>query len=380
MKPWLKWSLGGVVLALLVAGALRTFSARQTRQAALDAQQDAQKTQVSLGLLPADLVHVKTLELPRNIVLSGTLKAVNTALVKARVAGELQGLSVREGDVVKAGQVLGRIDPTESEVRLRQARQQAQAAKAQVDIAQRSYDNSRALVAQGFISSTALETSQANLAAAQASYAAAQSGADLAAKSLDDSVLRAPIAGQISQRLAQAGERLAVDTRVVEIVDISHLELESALNPTDALQVKVGQVAQLHIEGMKQIVTAKVARINPSANLGSRAILVYLSVESETGLRQGLFMEGNLTTGGLRTLAVPLSAVRTDKPLPYVQIINQNQVQHQNVELGPRGEVDNQMLVAVTGVPDGAVLVSGTVGGLRAGTQVRIGAAASGTP
>ena len=380
MKPWLKWSLGGVVLALLVAGALRTFSARQTRQAALDAQQDAQKTQVSLGLLPADLVHVKTLELPRNIVLSGTLKAVNTALVKARVAGELQGLSVREGDVVKAGQVLGRIDPTESEVRLRQARQQAQAAKAQVDIAQRSYDNSRALVAQGFISSTALETSQANLAAAQASYAAAQSGADLAAKSLDDSVLRAPIAGQISQRLAQAGERLAVDTRVVEIVDISHLELESALNPADALQVKVGQVAQLHIEGMKQIVTAKVARINPSANLGSRAILVYLSVESETGLRQGLFMEGNLTTGGLRTLAVPLSAVRTDKPLPYVQIINQNQVQHQNVELGPRGEVDNQMLVAVTGVPDGAVLVSGTVGGLRAGTQVRIGAAASGTP
>jgi RND family efflux transporter MFP subunit len=380
MKPWLKWTLGGVVLALLVAGALRTFSARQTRQAALDAQQDAQKTQVSLGLLPADLVRVKTLELPRNIDLSGTLKAVNTAMVKARVAGELQGLSVREGDVVKAGQVLGRIDPTESEARLRQARQQAHAAKAQVDIAQRSYDNSRALVTQGFISSTALETSQANLAAAQASYAAAQSGADLAAKSLDDSVLRAPIAGEISQRLAQAGERLAVDTRIVEIVDISHLELESALNPADALQVKVGQVAQLHIDGMSQSVAAKVARINPSATVGSRAILVYLSVESKTDLRQGLFMEGSLTTGVLRTLAVPLSAVRTDKPLPYVQIISQNQVQHQNVELGPRSEVDHQTLVAVKGVPDGAVLVSGTVGSLRAGTQVRIDTTASGTP
>lgn len=380
MKPWLKWTLAGVVLALLAAGALRTFSARQARQAALDAQQEVQRTQVSLSLVAADLVQVKTLDMPRNIALSGTLKAVSSAWVKARVPGELQGLSVREGDVVQAGQVLGRIDPTESAARLRQARQQAQAAKAQVDIAQRSYDNSRALVTQGFISGTALETSQANLAATQASYAAAQSGADLAAKSLDDSVLRAPVAGQISQRLAQPGERLAVDTRIVEVVDISRLELESALNPADALLVRVGQTALLRVDSMSENVVARVARINPSATAGSRAILVYLTVESSAGLRQGLFMEGSLTTGTLRTLAVPLSAVRTDKPLPYVQVIRQHQVEHQNVELGPRSEVDRQMLVAVKGVPDGAVLVSGTVGSLRAGTPVKVLAAAPGTP
>ena len=86
------------------------------------------------------------------------------------MAGELQGLTLREGDTVKAGQEVARIDPTEARARLRQAQQQADAAKSQVDINQRQYNNNRALVDQGFISATALVTSQASLEAAKASY------------------------------------------------------------------------------------------------------------------------------------------------------------------------------------------------------------------
>jgi len=380
MKPWLKWTLAALVLALLGTGALRTLNARSAKQAALEAQQQAQKTQVSIDLTAADVISLKVREVPQNIAISGDIKAVNTAFVKARVAGELQGLVLREGDTVKAGQKLAHIDPTDSNARLSQARQQAQAARAQVDIAQRSFDNSRALVAQGFISSTALETSQANLAAAQANHAAAQSAADVAAKALDDTLLRAPISGLISQRLAQTGERLAVEARVVEIVDLSRLELEAALSAEDAAKIRLGQSAQLRVDGLQQLVSARVVRINPSATAGSRAVRVYLAIEPGSALRQGLFVQGVVLAGSLNTLALPLTAVRTDKPQPYVQVIVQNLVQHVPVELGQRGEANQQTLVAVKGLAEGAQVIGGTVGSLRAGTQVRIAAPAPGNP
>ncbi|MCF8159935.1 MAG: efflux RND transporter periplasmic adaptor subunit [Polaromonas sp.] len=374
MKPWMKWTLAGLVVALLAAGALRTLSARQAARAALDAQQAAQKSQVSIDLTGNDLVQVKTLELQQTVPISGPVKAVNTALVKARVPGELRNLTVREGDTVRAGQVLARTDPTESEARLRQARQQAAAAKAQVAIAQRNFDNNQALVAQGFISGTALASSQASLDAALASHQAAQSGADLAAKALEDTVLRAPIAGQISQRLAQPGERVPVDARIVEIVDNRQLELEASLNAADSMLVKTGQNAQLTLDGTHQVIHAKVVRINPSASMGSRAVLVYLALEPDANLRHGLFAQGSLNIGAITSLALPVSAVRTDKPQAYVQLVNQNRVQHVNVMPGARGDVADVAMVAVTGVAEGSVVIDGAVGSLRVGTLVKTNA------
>lgn len=375
MKPWMKWAAAGLVLALLAAGTLRTLSARQAKQAALAAQQLAQQTQVSISLDAADVLQVRSLLLNQVIELSGPVRAVNTAWVKAKVPGELRDLAVHEGDAVHAGQVLARIDPTDSQARLNQARQQAAAAKAQQDIAQRSFDNNRALVAQGFISSTALESSQATLAAAQANLAALQAGADLAAKALDDTLLRAHISGQISQRLVQNGERVAIDTRVLEIVSNQALELDASVNAADAAWVKVGQDAQLSVEGSTQAFAAKVARLNPSASLGSRALLVYLALAPNTPLRHGMFAQGKLHVGSTQALALPLTAVRTDKPQPYVQLIAQGKVVHAPVTIGVRGEFEGQTMVAVSGVTEGSQVIAGQVGSLRAGTLVQVASA-----
>ena len=372
MKSWLKWLIVALVLVALAAGAWRLLSGRQAQKIALEAQQAAQKTQAVVELAAADLVRLKTVDLVQGLAIAGPLRATNTAFVKARVAGELQGLSLREGDRVTAGQVVARIEATESQARVRQAQQQAEAARAQVDIARRSFENNRSLVEQGFISKTALETSLANLSAAEASYRAAQAGAELAAKALDDTVLRAPMAGVVAQRLAQPGERVAIDTRILEIVDPSRLELEASISPTDSLRVKAGQVARLTIEGATAPLAAKVVRVNPSALSGSRAVLAYLSVQPNPGLRQGLFAQGTLATGTVSVLAAPLNAVRTDKPLPYVQLIQDGAVLHQTVELGARGESDGQSLVGLKGVSENALLLSGTVGSLRAGTRVKL--------
>ena len=372
MKSWLKWLILVLVLALLAAGALRLISTRQAQKAELAAQQSAAQVPAVLELAAADLLRVQTLELVQSLAIAGPLRASNSAFVKARVAGELQGLVLREGDRVSAGQVVARIDATESQARVRQAQQQAEAARAQVDIARRSFDNNRSLVEQGFISKTALDTSAASLAAAEASFRAAQAGADLANKSLEDTVLRAPMAGVVAQRLAQPGERLAVDTRILEIVDLSRLELEASLSPADSLLVQPGQEAVLSIEGASQTLSAKVLRVNPSAVAGSRAVLAYLAVQSNPGLRQGLFVQGRLSVGTLQVLAIPLAAVRTDKPLPYVLLIQDGAVVHQTVELGARGEQADQTMVGIKGLPERAVILSGTLGSQRAGTRVKL--------
>lgn len=256
MKSWLKWALLALVVALLASGVWRALSARKVQREAV-AQLDAKNTQAVVELGATDVVQVKTRELATGLAISGALKAVNTAMVKARVAGELQGLSVREGDSVKAGQIIARVDATEYKARVQQAQQQAQAARAQVDIARRNFDNNRSLVQQGFISKTAADSSTASLAAAEATYQAAQAGADVASKSLQDTVLRAPIAGLISQRLAQPGERVSVEARIVEIVDLRQLELEASLSASESVAVRVGQNAVLQIEGVSQPVTAK---------------------------------------------------------------------------------------------------------------------------
>jgi len=371
MKRWLKWIVGALVLALIAGGAIRALSARKAQKEALAAQQEASKTQVAVVLGTQDVVTVKSMDLVQSLTISGPLKAVNAAFVKARVAGELQGLTVREGDVVKAGQVIARVDATESQARVRQAQQQAEAARAQVDIAKRSFENNRSLVEQGFISKTALDSSTASLAAAEASYRAAQAGADVAGKALDDTVLRAPISGQVAQRLAQPGERVAVDARIVEIVDVSRLELEASLSATDSLRVQVGQTAQVSVEGSTTTIAAKVIRVNPSAVAGSRAVLAYLALEPHSALRQGLFAQGQLQTGSTRALVVPLSAVRTDKPQTYVQTVQAGVVQHQRVDIVTRGESEGQSFAAIEGVPEGTQVLSSSLGLVRAGTAVK---------
>lgn len=378
MKGW-----GGVALlsAAMLGGAAISIYMRSTSAA----KEEASKTLPAAATPSAPAVFdipfsdtwVATEQrLVNNLPISGSLKAVNTVAVKARVSGEITELQVREGDYVKAGQVLARIDPVEYQRKLLQIEQQAQAAKAQMDIAKRQYDNNVSLVDKGFISKTALETSFSNLAGAEATYKAALSGADVARKVLDDAVLISPISGQVSARLAQPGERVSVDTKLLEVVDLGSLELEATLSPVDSIDVRIGQQATLSMEGRAQTFNARVQRINPNVQAGSRSVLVYLRLDSATGLRQGLYGQGQLALGQRQVLAIPLDAVRTDKPQPYVQAIENNKVVHHGVTTGMRGQLLGQteattVWVEVSGLPINSLILRGTAGALREGLAVR---------
>ena len=365
----------GVLAAVLLK---RPASAPTQTQAAATA---ASAATASMLLAPADVARAQNAELGLQLALSGGLRAVDSALVKAKVAAEVKSLGVREGDRVRAGQLIGRLDDTEYRLRLRQAQDQVAAAQAQLDTAQRSYDNNRALVGQGFISRNALDTSANTLAGAQASMQAARAAADLTRKAVADTEIRAPIAGLVSQRLVQPGERIGVDGRLVEIVDLSRIELEAAVAPEDVLRLRVGQAAQVTIAGLPEPVAARVARISPSAMTGTRSVLAYLSLERTEGLRQGLFARATVEVQRRSALVVPASAVRDDQAQPYVLAVENGVAVARTVVLGARGEVQvngqRESAVEITrGLEAGAVVLRGTVGALRPGSRVALPVAA----
>ena len=370
MKRALGWAMAALVVLAIGLALGRAYKARNAPTPALSVLPAAGQ----IELAATDVTSIQLMDITQGLRVTGTLKAVNAAIVKARVAGELQMLSVREGDTVAAGQVLAKIDPSEFQARLQQAQQQADAALAQIDIAQRQFANNKALVDQGFISKTALDTSLSNLQAAQATHRAALAFADIVRQSLNDTVLKAPISGQVAQRLAQAGERVGVDARILEIVDLRQLELESYLPSVDVPKLKLGQQAQLRVEGAVGPVTARLVRVNPSAQAGTRSVLIYLRIEQPAGqsmaLRQGLFAEGSLNASSTRVLAVPLKSVRTDQVQPFVQLVRQGKVHHQTVTLGLRGMAGSEDMVAVEGLVEGDLLIKGAIGLLRQGSTV----------
>ncbi len=374
MKRWHKLVLAALLLALLAAGVARVLGARKAQQA----QAAAPKATAVLELAAGDLLPVRRAELTRTLEVSGSLVAVNSAFVKARVAAELKSVAVREGDSVKPGQLLAQLDPVEFDWRLRQAEQQAQAARAQLEIAQRALLNSRSLVSQGFISATALENAVSTEAGAQATLQAALAAVELARKARADATVVAPIGGQIAQRLVQPGERVPVDAKLLEIVDLSRLELQASVAPEDAGQLRVGDAARLKVDGIDGPLAARVVRINPSAQPGSRSVVAYLELAPHPALRQGLFARGTIELERRPALLVPLSAVRNDQAQPYALRLEGTRVTQRGLELGPRGLAGtDEVLEVLRGLDDGDQVLAGSLGAVRDGATVRVAAPAA---
>jgi len=367
--------LAAALAGLVLLGLAACHPAEKASENGLQATTPAGPSGEQIEISNQDVTPLEKQELLTGLPITGSLRANKDAFIKARVAGELMDMQLKEGDFVQAGQVLGRIDPTEYQRRFKQAQETADAAKAQIDIAQRQYDNNKALVDQGFISKTALESSLSNLQTAQATFRAAQAGADVASKALDDSILKAPFSGQVSARLAQSGERMGIDAKIIELLDISQFEVEVTLSASDSTQLRLGQEALLHIEGTPVARAATLIRINPSTQSGSRNVLAYLRLKNTEGLRQGLFAQGTLNLQKKTVMAVPTKDIQTFKAQPFVQIISEGVIKHQTVQTGLTGYLDTKdnetQWTEITGVPLGSPVLKSHLGVLREGVRVQ---------
>jgi membrane fusion protein (multidrug efflux system) len=243
------WIIAVLLLALAAVGA-RTVA--KSRQAAQAAHAKAATAAPVLEFLPSDLLTVTPRDLRQTLAASGSLRAYNQASVKARVAGEVREVLVREGETVKAGQVLVRMDEADYRARLAQAEGALLAARGQLDIAAKARENNRALLDRGFISKNAYDTASSQYDIAQANLNAAQGGLDVSRKALGDTVIRAPIAGMVASRSVQPGEKVSADNKLLDVVDLARMEMEVAVPTSDIIGIAPGQEVTVKFEGLPQ--------------------------------------------------------------------------------------------------------------------------------
>ena len=371
MKFPLKWVVLLLIVLGLAWGITRALKARSTQQQASAVAAEALKMPVTFALKSTDVLVAERLSINQVEPVSGTVRAVNAVTLRSTMGAVVTRINALEGATVKSGQVLAQLDADDTRARLQQAQQQSNAAKAQVELAKRQRDNNRALVEKGFISSTALVSSDSNYATALANYEAALAAQQIAKRGLEDAALRAPFSGVVTQRHVKAGERVAVNAPVVDIVDVRQLEVEVLLPIAASSGLKIGQTATLNLESQPQPITAKVARINPSIDAGSRSVRIYLSIPTGKA-RVGEFATGELTVGTLQGTAVPLDSIRTDQPSPYVQVVSDQTIAHTTVQILATGRAGETRYAIVEPLPAGTTVLSPTAGLIANGTAVML--------
>jgi membrane fusion protein (multidrug efflux system) len=374
-RRWRKPALLTLVLALLAAGgwAWMHAGAKPATDGAAAPGQDKPKLPV-YELAAGDVATIATRGLSLTLPLSGSLMPLMQATVKSKVSGVVLETTVQEGMTVAAGQVIARLDG--AELRARTAQQQASLdeANARLALARKNNLNSEALLRQNYISRSAYDTTQNSVELAEAAVAAARAQLDMARIALADTTLKAPLSGVVSKRYVQAGEKVAPDMSVMAIVNLNQLTLEAQVPASEIPRIRVGQDVQFRVDGFDgRNFAGKVARINPTTEAGSRAMLVYISVNNADGaLRGGMFAKGQITTAknGPRPL-LPLAALRKDGVKDVVYRIENGVVTLQPVTLGLRSE-DDGVVEVLDGLAPGAMVLAAPLDGVKPGSKVKL--------
>jgi RND family efflux transporter MFP subunit len=309
------------------------------------------------------------------VEVSGPLVAPQTAVVRAKAGGTLLALEVAEGDRVRAGQVIGRVDMAEANARAAERAAQLASARSTLAQAERSHASNERLAAQQFISPTALDASRTALETAQAAVAAAQAGLNAAGVALREAALVAPIAGIVSRRQVLPGEKVSPEQPVLTLVDLSRLELAAQVGTHEVSRLVPGMPVQVSVEGVAEPLAGRLVRIAPAAEAGTRAIGVTVALANPgERLRAGQYALGRVTLADdVDRLVLPAAAVMAAGGEPYVWVIESGALARRSVGLGRRDAAAGLVEIR-SGVAAGAQVLAVRFDNLREGRLARVGA------
>lgn len=366
-----QWIYGGVVAAVLAGGAGIAVFASKGGDAAK--KPDGEKPQVALEFVSSEVTSPSMASMPAQIEFSGPLVAPGSVVVRSKSSGTLLTLAVAEGSRVKAGQALGQLDLEEMRYRVAERTASVESARATADQAARQHQANQGLADQKFIAPTALDVSRASMEATRAQYLAARAQLDTSQVTMRQAALVAPISGVVSKRHALPGEKLAPEQQILSIVDLSKLELAGLVGTHEVSRLKVGMAVQVQVEGVDHPVEARISRIAPAAEPGTRAIGVALALDNpKEEFRAGQYAVARVTLpDAAQRLTVPLAAVSSNAGQEGVWLIDKGMLVRRIVTTGRRDLREGRVEV-LNGLTPAAQVLAARFDNLRDGAPAAV--------
>ncbi len=313
-------------------------------------------------------------EVPDVISAEGVAEAVRQSTVAAQIAGQIVELRVKAGDSVKAGQVLARIDPRAAEQALSGSQSQVAEAQASLGNALRSFERSKKLFAQKFISQAGLDQAQADYNMAQARVAALQAGAGQASTAKTFTVITAPYAGVVAATPVEVGDMATPGLPLVTLFDPAAMRVTATLSQSSLRAIKLQLPARVEFPALKLSVTAKQTTLIPLADSRTHTAKLRLDLGEVAGLLPGQFARAYFVTGTARKLVVPEQAVlrRSEVTAVYVLANSNGQGQPQLRQIRVGEASGNGFIEVLAGLRAGERVAQDPV---RAGLMSGAGAA-----
>jgi membrane fusion protein, multidrug efflux system len=260
-----------------------------------------------LLLSPEDLRTVATGVGGGGSVITGSVQPEKRADLRAEVAGIVMQLLKDNGEAVKRGDLLVRLDDTSIRESLQSAEAGSRAAQQAFDQAQRQVDRLKTLQAQGMTSVQALDDAEGRRNAAQSELVAARSRVVAAQQQLRRTEVRAPFDGVVSDRKASVGDTAQVGKELLKVIDPRSMRFEGLVSADRMGEVKIGQRASFRVNGVDGVeFSGKVRRVDAAANSVTRQVEVLVSFDdpSKAPRVAGLYAEGRIEGGGAAATAM----------------------------------------------------------------------------
>jgi RND family efflux transporter MFP subunit len=303
---------------------------------------------------------------------SGEIRAERDATVRAEIGGSMTQVSVEEGQAVRRGDLLGRIETRTLDDVRQSATSSLRSAENQLAVARREVERTETLVKAGALAARDLDVARNTVTAAEAQLADAKSRLASAERQLGDTVLRAPIGGIVSSRAVNAGDVVSVGTELFTIIDPSSMRLEAAVPSDDLSRLKVGATVEFTVRGYDQRFEGRIQRIAPQADPTTRQVPIYVSIPNVGGrLVAGLFAEGRVVTERAEGLVVPANAVNTSDENPWALRVTDGKTERVDVTIGLR-DARTERVQVTAGLKEGDTLLRGAAQGMTPGTPVTV--------
>ena len=351
--------LGTLTVALTACGKKETDSG----MAAADATVTIGRENIAVG---------KLAELRSGPAISGSLQPRNEARVRAEIAGPVERTFVEEGQRVRRGVLLARIDDTAVRDAYLSAKSAVRSAESALQNAQRNAERATRLAKAGAVPQRDLETAQLNATNAEGALADARARLTSAAKQLGHTMVRSPLDGTVSERQVDAGDVVQVGAAMFTIVDLGSLRLEAAVPAGEIDRLKVGTPVEFGVSGYDRRFTGQIERINPAVDPNTGQVRIYVAIpNARQSLVSGLFAEGRVATDARRAVAVPTSAVDQRGTAPVIHVVKGGKVAATPVHLGVRDEAA-ELVEVQSGIAEGDTVLLGSAQGVTDGTAIRI--------